>query len=56
LVEEEFVPQNIASNMLGVSLSCVNGWKSKREALSAAVSKDKLRLHDGPASILQEVE
>ncbi len=29
LVEEEFVPQNVASTMLGVSLSCVNGWRSK---------------------------
>jgi hypothetical protein len=56
LVEEENVTQNVASTMLGVSLSCVLAWRSKKEALSAAVTKDKLSLHKGPASILQEVE
>ena len=56
LVEGEKVPQNVASSAIGVSLSCVLNWRSKKEALSVAATKDKLSLHKGPAKILHEVE
>jgi hypothetical protein len=56
LVEGEKVPQNVASSAIGISLSCVLGWRSKKEVLSAHTTKDKLSLHKGPASILNEVE
>jgi hypothetical protein len=56
LVEGEKVPQNVASSAIGVSLSCVLDWRSKKDSLSAHATKDKLSLHKGPASILDEVE
>ena len=37
LVEEENVPQNVASTTLDISLSCVLEWRSKKEALSQCV-------------------
>ncbi len=53
LVEEENIPQNIASTTLGISLSCVHDWRSKKEALSAMaiMCKDKFTLHNpqGPS-------
>ncbi len=56
LVEQESVPINIASTTLGISLASISGWRNQKEALSSAISKDKLSLHKGPASILWEVE
>ena len=56
LVEGEKVPQNVASSAIGVSLSCIFDWRRKKEALSSHTTKDKLSLHKGPASILDELE
>jgi hypothetical protein len=56
LVEQESVPLNVASTTLGISLASFSDWRNQKEALSSAVSKDKLLLHKGPASILREVE
>jgi hypothetical protein len=56
LVEQESVPINVASTTLGISLASISDWRNQKEAFSSAVSKDKLSLHRGPASILWEVE
>ncbi len=56
LVEQESVPINVASTTLGISLASISDWRKQKEALSSAISKDKLSLHKGPASILWEVE
>jgi hypothetical protein len=56
VISAENVSSNDACSIIGVPVSCVQDWRSKKEALSSAATTNKLRLHKGPASILQEVE
>jgi hypothetical protein len=56
LVEEENLPQNVAAGRLGTNPSNLSYWHQNKTTLSESLVKNKLSLHKGPSSFIDDVK
>ncbi len=56
LVEEENLPLNVAAGRLGINPSNLSYWRQNKTALSESSVENKLSLHKGPSSFIDDVE
>jgi DNA-binding transcriptional regulator YiaG len=56
LVEEENLHQNVAAGRLGMDPCNIRRWHQNKTALSGSSVENKLSLHKGPSSIIDDIK